>query len=104
MAAVAPGPLIQAASPGARIAVYGATNGDVEKLPLRSIFWKQLSICGSTMGSDEDFSEMLAFVAAHQLRPQLDSVYPWNKRLPPLNAWPRAASRAKLSSRYPDAH
>jgi NADPH:quinone reductase-like Zn-dependent oxidoreductase len=61
--------LIELASPGGRIAVYGATAGDPPTLPQRRIFWKQLSILGSTMGSPTDFEDMLRFVEKHRLQP-----------------------------------
>ena len=33
---------------------------------------------GSTMGSDKDFEDMLAFVNAHKIKPIVDSVIDWN--------------------------
>jgi zinc-binding alcohol dehydrogenase/oxidoreductase len=44
-------------------------------LNLRNVFWKQLSILGSTMGSDTDFVNMLAFVEQHKVRPLVDKVF-----------------------------
>ena len=70
------GNLIKAADYGARIALYGATAGDAEKLPLRPLFWKQLSLLGSTMGSDRDFSAMLSFVSQHRIAVSVDRVFP----------------------------
>ncbi|MCC6726518.1 MAG: zinc-binding dehydrogenase [Saprospiraceae bacterium] len=67
--------LIKLANPGARIGIYGGTNGAVPNFSLQPVFWKQLSILGSTMGSEQDFADMLAFVNAHQIVPVLDSVF-----------------------------
>ncbi len=61
--------------PGGTIAVYGATVGAVPDLNLHRIFWKQLKIIGSTMGNTDDFTDMLAFVTKHTLRPVIDSVH-----------------------------
>jgi D-arabinose 1-dehydrogenase-like Zn-dependent alcohol dehydrogenase len=40
------------------------------------IFFKQLSIYGTTMGNDAEFADMLRFVEKHQIRPVIDSVRP----------------------------
>ena len=61
--------LIELAAPGGRIAFFGATVGDPDKLPMRRIFWKQLSILGTTMGSPADFAAMVRFVEEHRLVP-----------------------------------
>lgn len=61
--------LIDLAAPGARIAFVGATRGDVKDFNLRKVFWKQLSLLGSTMGSPTDFDAMLKFVAEKRLAP-----------------------------------
>ncbi|GMQ23734.1 zinc-binding dehydrogenase [Algoriphagus sp. oki45] len=68
--------LIQACKPGARIVFYGATAGNPGKLEARRIFWNQLKIMGSTMGSDEDFRSMIDLVESHQLHPTVDQVFP----------------------------
>lgn len=70
------GALIQVAAPGARIVSYGATAGAPEKLDLFKVFWKQLRLQGSTMGSPQDFVAMLAFVTQHRIVPVIDGVFP----------------------------
>lgn len=66
---------IQLANMGGRIAFYGGTQGKFTLSP-QKMFWKQLSLLGSTMASDKDFEEMLAFVEQHQIRPLVDRVFP----------------------------
>jgi len=68
--------LIDAAAPGARIVNYGATGGNPSSFPMRKLFWNQLSLLGSTMGSPADFAAMTEFVARHGIRPVIDSVRP----------------------------
>ncbi len=68
--------LIALARPAARIVVYGATLGRVPMLDVHRLFWKQLRIIGSTMGSDRDFAAMLDFVVQHRIKPVVDSVHP----------------------------
>ena len=61
--------------PGGRIVLYGGTAGNIPELNARKIFWKQLSILGTTMGSRSDFSKLLDFIKEHQLKPIVDSVH-----------------------------
>lgn len=64
------------ANPGGRIVFFGGTAGNIPSLNSRKIFWKQLSILGTTMGSPADFADMLAFVNKHRIKPIVDSVHP----------------------------
>lgn len=66
--------LLEAANPGARIVLYGGTRGKALLNPQR-LFWKQLDILGSTMGSDLDFEEMVNFVEKHRIMPVVDSSF-----------------------------
>lgn len=68
--------LLDLAAPGGRLALYGATRGNPSLLQARRIFWKQLSILGSTMASPSDFKEMENFVQKHGIRPVVDQVFP----------------------------
>ncbi len=54
---------------GGRLVVYGSTSGDVVELSLPSFFLNWQSILGTTMGSREEFREMLAFVERFQVKP-----------------------------------
>ena len=67
--------LLRLCNPGARIGIYGGTQGTIPKISPQLIFWKQLSILGSTMGSDQEFSDMVAFVVQHQIIPVVDHIY-----------------------------
>lgn len=67
--------LLRICNPGARIAVYGGTQGAISQLNTQQLFWKQISLLGSTMGSERDFQEMLNFVDRYQISPVIDSVY-----------------------------
>ncbi len=70
------GTLLDVAAPGGRIVFFGATLGNIPQLPAAKVFWKQLSILGSSMGSEQDFDDMLALVNEHQLVPVVDRVFP----------------------------
>ena len=69
------GSLLQIAGPGGRLVFYGATMGNPSGIDMRRIFWKQLNVLGSTMGSPEDFAEMIGFVKKNGLRPILDTLF-----------------------------
>jgi NADPH:quinone reductase-like Zn-dependent oxidoreductase len=68
--------LIHVVKPGGRIVFYGATKGNPIGFNARKVFWNQIKIIGSTMGSDKDFGEMLSFVNRHQIHPVVDKVFP----------------------------
>jgi zinc-binding alcohol dehydrogenase/oxidoreductase len=68
--------LVDVAAPGGRIAFFGATRGDPPTLPMRKVFWRQLSLLGTTMGSPADWSAMVSFVGRHKLRPVVSDVFP----------------------------
>jgi D-arabinose 1-dehydrogenase-like Zn-dependent alcohol dehydrogenase len=60
---------------GGRLVIAGATAGPEPTVNLRRVFWNQLSIVGSTMGSDAEVSDMLRAVAGMKLEPVIDSTY-----------------------------
>jgi NADPH:quinone reductase-like Zn-dependent oxidoreductase len=70
------GTSLQVAAPGGRITVCGATSGPNPPAALHRIWWKQLSILGSTMGTREDFAGAYELVASGHALPVVDSVLP----------------------------
>ena len=67
---------LQAARAGGRIAVCGATSGPNPPAALHRIWWKQLTIYGSTMGMREDFEAAYELVKSGRAKPVIDSVLP----------------------------
>lgn len=67
---------LKAAAKGGRVLTCGATSGPNPKEEIRLIFWNQLSIVGSTMGSREDWRRLMAAVRRHRLRPVVDATMP----------------------------
>lgn len=67
--------LLDVLKPGGRLVCYGATLGRPSSLNVQKIFWNQLRIQGTTMGSDGDFAAMVDFVKSHALVPAVDSSY-----------------------------
>lgn len=67
---------IKAVRNGGRIATCGATSGATPEVDLRHIFFRQIEILGSTMGSKADLLAVLGHVAAGRLHPVVDRVLP----------------------------
>ena len=59
-----------------RIAVCGATSGPNPPAALHRVWWKQLTILGSTMGTKADFEGAYELIATGRARPVVDEVVP----------------------------
>ena len=67
---------LQAAATEGRIVVCGATSGPNPPAQLHRIWWKQLSILGSTMGTRADFAGVYDLVARRAAKPIVDRAFP----------------------------
>jgi NADPH:quinone reductase-like Zn-dependent oxidoreductase len=67
---------LAALAKGGRMVTCGATAGASPQTDLRRIFWNHLSIFGSTLGSREEFRQVLNFLRRSQIRPILDQPFP----------------------------
>jgi zinc-binding alcohol dehydrogenase/oxidoreductase len=67
---------LDAARQEGRIVVCGATTGPNPPAALHRVWWKQLSILGSSMGTPDDFRSVYELIAAGKARPTVDSVFP----------------------------
>jgi NADPH:quinone reductase-like Zn-dependent oxidoreductase len=67
--------LVDATVPGGRIVFFGATRGN-PALPMRKVFWRQITLLGTTMGSPADWAAMTAFVAEKRIRPVVGATFP----------------------------
>jgi NADPH:quinone reductase-like Zn-dependent oxidoreductase len=61
---------------GGRLVFSGATTGPQVSLDLRPLFWRGVSLCGSTMATRREFAEVLALLAEGKVHPVVDRVYP----------------------------
>jgi NADPH:quinone reductase-like Zn-dependent oxidoreductase len=68
--------LTELANPGGRIVLLGRTAGKILNLNPSTIFWKQLSIQGTTMGNHEEFKKMIGLIFSQNIHPVIDSNYP----------------------------
>jgi len=67
---------LSVARPAGRVCVCGATSGPNPPASLHRIWWKQLTVYGSTMGTRADFEAVLDLVVSGRAKPVIDSVFP----------------------------
>ena len=67
---------IDALARGGRLVTCGASSGGQPPAGLHRIFWKQVTVHGSTMGSDSEFRSALELGATGAFRPHVDAVFP----------------------------
>ncbi|MCF2499330.1 zinc-binding dehydrogenase [Dyadobacter chenhuakuii] len=68
--------LIDIAAPGARICFYGGGTGNITDIVPAKVFFKQLNIIGTTMGTESEFQEMISFVEEKEIIPIIDTIFP----------------------------
>jgi NADPH:quinone reductase-like Zn-dependent oxidoreductase len=69
-------PSLRALRKGGRLVVAGATAGARGEIDVRRLFWNQLEVIGSTMGSNAEVSDLLRMVSGTRLRPLVDRTFP----------------------------
>jgi NADPH:quinone reductase-like Zn-dependent oxidoreductase len=69
---------IRSLKPGGTVVVSGATTGDASPAELSRVFFLQLSVVGSTMGTLDELDRLVRFCIEKDVRPQIDKVVPLN--------------------------
>lgn len=69
------GKLIELAVPGGRIVNFGRTAGPMSEINMRQVYWKQLSILGSTMGTRDEFLSMINMMESRNIVPVIDKQF-----------------------------
>lgn len=77
---------VAALRPGGRLVSVGATAGAEVALDLRDLFFRQISIAGTSMASAQEFADMLRFVSTHEIRPVVGAIYPLDRAEEALEA------------------
>lgn len=67
--------LVDVAAPGATLCFYGGTAGNITDIVPAKVFFKQLNIHGTTMGTEAEFEEMIRFVEEKKIVPIVDEVF-----------------------------
>ncbi len=88
--------LCDLARPGGRLVFFGATVGNPTELVLRKIFWKQLNLLGTTMGSSEEFSAMIRMVEDQKIIPVIDQVFHFEQAAAALDRMDESGQFGKL--------
>jgi NADPH:quinone reductase-like Zn-dependent oxidoreductase len=70
---------LRALARAGRIVVIGATAGPLAEVDLRTLFWRQASIRGSTMANANEFAEVLSHIASGRLRAVIDRDLPFEQ-------------------------
>lgn len=87
---------IRACRKGGRIVTCGATSGPHIPVDVRRVFWKQISILGSTMGDSAEFAAMLEVVDAGGILPVVDRVFPLSEARAAFERLQRAEQFGKI--------
>ncbi len=66
---------LRAIARGGRVVVIGATAGPQAEIDVRTLFWRQGSIRGSTMANASEFDQVLRHLASGRLKPVVDSEF-----------------------------
>jgi NADPH:quinone reductase-like Zn-dependent oxidoreductase len=88
--------VVELCNPGARIVFFGGTAGNIPELNARPLFWKQIQLIGTTMGTDEEFEAMLKLVSEHKIVPVIDEVLPLEQTQSAVDKMGRSAQFGKL--------
>jgi NADPH:quinone reductase-like Zn-dependent oxidoreductase len=67
---------LKSVRPGGRLVVSGSTSGPTTTLELQRLFFLQIEVLGSTMGTKSELAQLLAFLVASGVRPTIDSTLP----------------------------
>ena len=67
---------LRALKPGGRIVISGATSGSVPPADLSRVFFLQLSVVGSTMGTRDELARLVRFCEQTGVRPLIDRTLP----------------------------
>ena len=68
--------LLDLLTPFGRYVTAGAIAGPLVSLDLRTLYLKHLELIGSTLGTREEFSDLVEYVAQGRVKPLLAGVYP----------------------------
>lgn len=88
--------VVELCNPGARIVFFGGTAGNIPELNARPLFWKQIQLIGTTMGTGEEFESMLKLVSEHKIVPVIDEVLPLEQTQSAVDKMGRSAQFGKL--------
>jgi NADPH:quinone reductase-like Zn-dependent oxidoreductase len=69
-------------NPGGRIVIAGATTGGAPPADLNRLFFREISVLGSSMGTLSEFKRLIAFIEQNDLHPPISQVYEGLEKVP----------------------
>lgn len=81
---------------GGTMVTFGASAGDVVDFDLRKFFYGQYNLLGTTMGSSEEYMEMLQFIEKHQIKPVVDQMFSLSQFQQAFNIMEKAEQLGKI--------
>jgi NADPH:quinone reductase-like Zn-dependent oxidoreductase len=77
---------IRSVRPGGVVVISGATSGYLAETELSRVFFLQLRVVGSTMGTRDELARLMQFCAVRGVRPVVDSTLPMDQAPEAFNA------------------
>ena len=93
---------LAALAPAGRLVTCGATAGGQPVDDLTAIFSKHLRIYGSTLGSRDEFRQLLSFLNGSQIRPIIDTIFPLEEAAAAQQRMEEGKQFGKIVLRIPD--
>ena len=87
---------------GGRIVTCGGTSGPKLVTDVRPLFWHQFTILGSTMGNAAEYREIVRQLGEGQLRPIMDSTYPFARAREAFERLASGAQHGKIAVQIAD--
>jgi NADPH:quinone reductase-like Zn-dependent oxidoreductase len=87
---------IRALKPGGKIVISGATTGDAPAAELTRIFFLQLSVIGSTMGTRDELERLIRFCVDKGVRPAISTTLPLTEARQGFEAMLRGETAGKI--------
>lgn len=87
---------LRAVRPGGTVVVSGTTSGPNPPAQLNRVFWRHLTVAGSTMGTRAELGRLVELCATGRLRPLVDSVRPLAEAREAFAALASGERRGKL--------
>jgi D-arabinose 1-dehydrogenase-like Zn-dependent alcohol dehydrogenase len=87
---------IRALKPGGTIVISGATTGDAPPAELTRVFFLQLSVVGSTMGTREELGRLIRMCVDKGVRPAISATMPLTEARAGFEAMLRGDTSGKI--------
>jgi NADPH:quinone reductase-like Zn-dependent oxidoreductase len=87
---------LRSVRPGGAVVVAGATSGADPSASLNRVFYRQIAVLGSTMGTRAELEHVVSLVTSTGLRPQVDRTYPLSEARAALGRMAAGEQQGKL--------